>query len=114
MNLNPQEYPEESAKNDRPCLVIQSDSLNDAGYSSTIIVPCTTVTYRDREGDGYPLKVNLGPIQKPGFNPEDTDAYVAGIRSISNRRFRGDKAIAIVARNHMKRIEDALKLILGL
>ena len=114
VNLNPPGPVEEIAKNDRPCLVIQNDLINQAGYSTTIIIPCTTSTYRDGQGDGSPFKVNIGLIQKPGQKPEDTDAFVTGLRAISNSRFKGDQPIGILGRNYMKRIEDALKLVLGM
>ncbi|MGV7209427.1 type II toxin-antitoxin system PemK/MazF family toxin [Oxalobacteraceae bacterium A2-2] len=113
-NLNPQGQPEEPAKDDRPCLIVQNDLLNQHGYSTTVIIPCTTVTYHDAQGDGFPLKVNLGLIRKPGDEPANTDAFIAGVRAISNRRFKGDAPIAPLSRNQMKRVEDALKIILGL
>ncbi len=87
--------------------------LNAAGYSTTVVIPCTTVTYRDENGDGFPLKVGLGKVQKPGHAPEETDTLVTSIRSVSNKRFYGDQPIGVVPRNVMKRVEDALKIILG-
>jgi len=114
VDLNPQEHPEQIAKDERPCVVIQTDLLNQAGYSTTLVVPCTTVTYRDKEGDGFPLKVGIGTLQKPGQAAEETDALITAVRSISNRRFSGTKPIGLVARNHMKRIEEAIRIILAL
>lgn len=114
VDLNPQGRPEEIAKSDRPCLVIQSDLINDSGYPTTLIIPCTTSTYRDAQGDGFPFKIGIGKVQKPGEKPEETDAFVAGARAIANSRFKGEKPIARLERNHMKRIEDALKLVLGM
>lgn len=113
VNLNPQGHPEEIAKDHRPCVVLQADLLNAAGYSTTVVIPCTTVTYRDENGDGFPLKVGVGRIQKPGYAPEETDALITSIRSISNKRFQGDRPVGVVSRNLMKRVEDALKIILG-
>ncbi|WP_306391235.1 type II toxin-antitoxin system PemK/MazF family toxin [Telluria beijingensis] len=113
VNLNPQGHSEEIAKDQRPCLVLQADLLNAAGYSTTVVIPCTTVTYRDENGDGFPLKVGLGKVQKPGHAPEETDTLVTSIRSVSNKRFYGDQPIGVVPRNVMKRVEDALKIILG-
>lgn len=113
VDLNPQEHPEEIAKDERPCLVIQTDLLNAGGYSTTIVIPCTTVIYRDANGDGFPLKVSVGRVQKPGHAPEETDALVTAIRSVSNKRFSGSQPVGIVSRNLMKRVEDALKIILG-
>jgi mRNA interferase MazF len=114
VDLNPQEYRAEIAKDDRPCLVIQADLINDHGYTSTIVIPCTTSTYQDDQGDGFPLKVNIGLLQKPGYNPENTDAFVAALRAISNERFKGTQPIAKLGRAHIKRIEEAMKLVLGM
>lgn len=111
-NFNPQTYPDEPAKDNRPCLIMQSDLLNDAGYSSVVVIPCTTATYRDKEGDGFPIKVSLGLIQRPGEQPENTDAFVAGIRAISKRRLKGSQAIAALSRNYLRRVEEALKIVL--
>ena len=66
--------------------------------------------YRDAQGDGYPLRVSLG---KPGQMKEDTDLLIDQIRTISNRRLMGDKPIAVLSRAHMKRVEDALRILTG-
>ena len=66
--------------------------------------------YRDAQGDGYPLRVSLG---KPGQMKEDTDLLIDQIHTISNRRLMGDKPIAVLSPAHMKRVEDALRILTG-
>jgi mRNA interferase MazF len=114
VNLNPQTHVQEIAKDDRPCLVIQTNLLNHAPYSTTVVIPCTTDVHRDKDGDGFPLKISLGRIAKPGCAPEETDALITAVRSIANARFKGQGPIATLERVQMKRVEDALKMILDL
>ena len=105
-----QTHKEEPGKHGRPALIIQTNILNDAGHTTTIVIPGTTQVYRDAQGDGYPLRVSLG---KPGQMKEDTDLLIDQIRTISNRRLMGDKPIAVLSRAHMKRVEDALRILTG-
>ena len=110
VDFEPQAHKEGPGKRGRPALVIQTDVLNDAGHASTIIVPGTTRIYRDALGDGYPLRVAVGKLGKA---KEETDLLVDQLRAISNRRFMGDKPLAELSRAHMKRIEEALRVLLG-
>jgi mRNA interferase MazF len=110
VDFEPQTHKEEPGKRGRPALVIQTNILNDAGHATTIVIPGTTQVYRDAHGDGYPLRIALG---KPGKMTEDTDLLVDQIRTISNRRVMGNKPLAELSRTHMKRVEDALRLLTG-
>ena len=110
VDFEPQAHKEEPGKRGRPALVLQTDVLNDAGHATTIIVPVTTRIYRDALGDGYPLRVAVGKLGKA---KEETDLLVDQLRAISNRRFMGDKPLAELSRAHMKRIEEALRVLLG-
>ena len=110
VDFEPQTHQEEPGKRGRPALVIQTNILNEAGHNTTIVIPGTTQTYRDAQGDGYPLRVALG---KQGSLKQDTDLLIDQIRTISNRRFMGDKPLAELSRAHMKRVEDALKILTG-
>ena len=114
VDFEPQTHKEEPGKRGRPALVIQTNVLNDAGHATTIVIPGTTQTYRDALGDGYPLRVSLGklPKQTAETDPE-TDLLIDQIRTISNRRLMGDKPIAELTRTHMKRVEEALKILTG-
>lgn len=110
VDFEPQTYEQEPGKRSRPALVIQTNILNDAGHPTTIIIPCTTQVYRDAHGDGYPLRIALGKLDKM---KDETDALIDQIRAISNQRFMGSKPIAELTRAHMKRVEDALKILTG-
>ena len=110
VDFEPQSHKEEPGKRGRPALVIQTNILNDAGHPTTIVIPGTTQIYRDASGDGYPLRIALG---KFGQMTLDTDLLIDQIRTISNRRLMGDKPIAELSRPHMKRVEDALRILTG-
>ncbi len=110
VDFEPQTHKEEPGKRGRPALVIQTNILNAAGHATTIIIPGTTQVYRDAQGDGYPLRVALGKI---GKLKDDTDLLIDQIRTISNKRFIGDKPVAELSRAHMKRVEDALRILTG-
>lgn len=110
VDFEPQTHKEEPGKRGRPALVIQTDILNGAGHATTIVIPGSTQVYRDAQGDGYPLRVSLGKLPKA---KEETDLLVDQIRTIANQRFMGDKPLAELSRIHMKRVEEALKLLTG-
>ncbi len=110
VDFEPQTHKEEPGKRGRPALVIQTDILNAAGHATTIVIPGTTQVYRDARGDGHPLRVSLGKLPKA---KDETDLLVDQIRTISNQRFIGDKPLAELSRAHMKRVEEALKLLTG-
>lgn len=109
-DFNPQSYKEEPAKRGRPALVMQTDLLNGAGHTTTIVIPGTTQVYADALGDGFPLRVNL---PKGAGLKQATDLLIDQVRAISNQRFIGTKPLATLSRNHLKRVEDALRLLTG-
>jgi mRNA interferase MazF len=110
VDFEPQTHKEELGKRGRPALVIQTNILNGAGHATTIVIPGTMQVYRDAQGDGYPLRVSVGKL---GAQKLETDLLVDQIRTISNQRLMGDKPLAELPRAHMKRVEDALKLLTG-
>ena len=110
VDFEPQTHKEEPGKRGRPALVIQTNILNAAGHATTIVIPGTTQVYRDAQGDGYPLRVSLGKV---GKLKEETDLLVDQIRTISNTRLMGDKPLVELGRAHMKRVEDALRILVG-
>jgi mRNA interferase MazF len=108
VNLEPQTHKEEPGKHNRPALVIQTDLLNAHGHPTTIVVMGTTQVKRDK--DYFPLRhalVNLAGLA------QETDLLIDQIRAISNKRFMGEKPLATVSANHLKRVEEALKLLIG-
>lgn len=110
VDFEPQTHKEEPGKRGRPALVIQTNILNGAGHATTIVIPGTSQVYRDDLGDGYPLRVSVGKL---GGMKQETDLLVDQIRTISNQRLMGSKPLAELARAHMKRVEDALRLLTG-
>lgn len=108
VDLDPQTHKEEPAKRNRPALVIQTDLLNDAGHPTTIIVPGTSQVEPE---DCFPLRVALGKL--PGLM-YDTDLLIDQLRAISNRRFMGSKPIATLSTTHLRKVEEALRLLLVL
>ncbi len=110
VDFEPQTHKEEPGKQGRPALIIQTNILNGAGHATTIVIHGTTQVYRDAQGDGYPLRVSVGKL---GIQKHETDLLIDQIRTISNQRLMGDKPMAELSRAHMKRVEDALKLLTG-
>jgi mRNA interferase MazF len=108
VNLEPQTHKEEPGKRNRLALVIQTDLLNNSGHPTTLVVMGTTNVRRDK--DYFPLRVAL--VNQSGL-AQETDLLIDQIRAISNRRFMGTKPVASVSVNHLKRVEDALKLLIG-
>ncbi len=109
-DFEPQTHKQEPGKRGRPALIIQTDVLNTAAHSTVIVIPCTSKIYRDAHGDGFPVRVALG---KPGKMTQETDALIDQIRAISNQRIIGSKPLAEISRAHLKRVEDALKILTG-
>jgi mRNA interferase MazF len=108
VDLEPQSHKEEPGKRKRPALVIQTDLLNDSGHPTTIVVVGTSQIRRDK--DYFPLRIAL-PHQ-PGL-PLETDLLIDQVRAISNRRFMGDQPLSLLNPAQLKRVEEALKLLIG-
>jgi mRNA interferase MazF len=108
VNFEPQTHKEEPGKRNRPALVIQTDLLNMSGHPTTIVVMGTTQVRRDK--DYFPLRVAL--VNQVGL-AQETDLLIDQIRAVSNRRFMGTQPLATVSLNHLKRVEEALKLLVG-
>ena len=108
VDFEPQAPKEEPGKRNRPALVIQTDLLNKAGHPTTIVVVGTTQVRRDQ--DYFPLRVAL--VNQPGLTQE-TDLLIDQIRAVSNQRFMGSQPLATLSVNHIKRVEEALRLLVG-
>ncbi|NQW66369.1 MAG: type II toxin-antitoxin system PemK/MazF family toxin [Burkholderiales bacterium] len=108
VDLEPQSHKEEPGKRKRPALVIQTDLLNDSGHPTTIVVVGTSQVRRHK--DYFPLRLAL-PHQ-PGL-PLETDLLIDQVRAISNRRFLGDQPLTHLNPAQLKRVEEALKLLMG-
>jgi mRNA interferase MazF len=108
VDLEPQSHKEEPGKRRRPALVVQTDLLNNSGHPTTIVVMGTSQTRRDK--DYFPLRVAL--TSQAGL-PLDTDLLIDQVRAVSNRRFMGDEPLTTLNTAQLKRVEDALKLLIG-
>lgn len=108
VDLEPQSHKEEPGKRKRPALVIQTDLLNASGHPTTIVVVGTSQVRRDK--DYFPLRITL---PKQTGLPLETDLLIDQVRAISNRRFLGDQPLSTLNTAQLKRVEDALKLLIG-
>ena len=108
VDLEPQSHKEDPGKRRRPALVVQTDLLNNSGHPTTIVVVGTSQTRRDK--DYFPLRVAL--TSQAGL-PLDTDLLIDQVRAVSNRRFMGDEPLTTLNTAQLKRVEDALKLLIG-
>ena len=108
VDFEPQAPKEEPGKHNRPALVIQTDLLNNAGHPTTFIVVGTTQVRRDQ--DYFPLRVAL--VNQPGLTQE-TDLLIDQIRAVSNQGFMGSQPLATLSVNHLKQVEEALRLLVG-
>ncbi|MCY7306632.1 MAG: type II toxin-antitoxin system PemK/MazF family toxin [Rhodoferax sp.] len=110
VNFEPQTHKVEPARRNRLALVLQTNILNGAGRATTIVIPGTTQTYRDAQGDAFPLRVAVGRLGKAR---QETDFLIDQIRTIANQRFLRDKPLAEFSRAQMKRVEEALRILTG-
>ena len=102
-NLNPTRGTEPGKS--RPCLVIQSDLLNEADHPSTTILPMTS-----RLVDGAsPLRVTIAARDDLRA---DSQILIDQVRAIDNRRFSGGVLTALTERE-MTLVEECLKILLG-
>lgn len=107
VDFEPQTHRQEPGKRNRPALVIQTDLLNDAGHPTTIVIPGTSQVER---ADCFPLRVALGRL--PGQAADAaTDLLIDQVRAISNDRLMGGQPITTLSTNHLRRVEDALRLL---
>ncbi|RYO74526.1 hypothetical protein DL771_012203 [Monosporascus sp. 5C6A] len=110
VDFEPQTHKQEPGKRNRPALVIQTNLLNDAGHATTIVIPGTSDVERE---DCFPLRVALGRLPGQAVD-EATDLLIDQIRAISNDRLMGDKPITTLNTNQLRRVEDALRLLMNL
>lgn len=108
VNFEPQIHRHEPGKTERPALVIQTDALNRSGHPTTIVIPGTSQMDSMPPEDRFPLRVR---IQRTGDLKYDTDLLIDQTRSIANARFMFKYCSAGL--NHLKKVDEALRLIVG-
>ncbi len=89
----------------RPCLILQSDLLNDAGHPSSTVLPLTTQLI----DDAAPLRFR---ITARGQLQSDSDVMIDQARTIDNTRITS-QALMTLDRNELITIEEYLKIMLG-
>lgn len=104
VNLNPSKGTEPGKM--RPCIVMQSNFLNDVEHPSTTILPLTTQLIEDAE----PLRFRLTSRDRL---EHDSDVMLDQTRTLDNRRFHGDMLMLLSALE-MGKIELFWRIVLGL
>ena len=104
VNLNPSKGTEPGKT--RPCIVMQSDFLNDVEHPSTTVLPLTTQLIDDAE----PLRFRLSSRDQLEY---DSDVMLDQTRTIDNRRINGEM-LTILSAQEMTKIELFWRIVLGL
>ncbi len=90
----------------RPCLVVQSDLLNEIDHPSTSVLPLTSQLI----DDAAPLRYRI----KSRENLQaDSDIMLDQIRTIDNRRLKNAK-LTVLSEQEMTEIEMLLQTLLGM
>lgn len=97
-NLNPGRGTEPGKL--RPVLVVQGQSLLDAGHPSTLILPLTTNLVEDAE----PLRLRVTARE---HLKQDSDLLVDQLRAIDNRRLSAGP-LARLSAEEMRRVHQAI------
>lgn len=90
----------------RPALVLQSDLVNEAGYTSTVVIPTTT---RVVEDPGV-LRLRI-PRELAGLT-RDSDLLLGQIIAVANESFR--REIGVLPADLVQEVERRVRIILGL
>jgi mRNA interferase MazF len=90
----------------RPCIIMQSDLLNEAGHPSTTILPLTTQLIED----AAPLRYRISSRDRLEF---DSDVMLDQTRTIDNRRINNEILAALTGLEVIE-IELFWRIVLGL
>ena len=89
----------------RPCVIFQSDLLNDVGHPSTTVLPLTTRLIDAASPLRFRVKARAG-LQT------DSDVMIDQLRTIDNARIMAETLLAL-DRKEIAAIEEYLKIVLG-
>jgi mRNA interferase MazF len=89
-----------------PCLVMQSDLLNEAGHPSTTVLPLTTQLIED----AAPLRYRISA--RDGLEA-DSDIMLDQTRTIDNRRITSDM-LSVLTQQEISEVEVYWRVVLGL
>ena len=90
----------------RPCIVMQSNLLNETGHPSTIVIPLTSQLIED----AVPLRYRI--TAREGLE-SDSDIMLDQTRTIDNQRITGDM-LTILAEKEITAVEVYWRIVLGL
>jgi len=90
----------------RPCIVMQTDLLNDAGHPSTTILPLTTQLIEDAS----PLRYRVNSRDGLKF---DSDVMLDQTRTVDNSRIKNEM-LTKLTRQEVSEIELFWRIVLGL
>ena len=90
----------------RPCIVMQSNLLNEAGHPSTTVLPLTTQLIED----AAPLRYRV--TARDGLE-SDSDIMLDQTRTIDNQRITGDM-LTILTEKEITAVEVYWRIVLGL
>lgn len=85
----------------RPVAIVQTNLLNNAGHPSTIVCPITTNV---QDGFLY-TRIRLDQLDRP------SDVLIDQIRTIDNRRLKGNKRISYLSDIQILKMQENLKII---
>ena len=89
----------------RPCLILQSDLLNELNPLTTTVVPLTTQLL-----DAEPLRFRIGA--RDNLN-QDSDLMLDQIRTLDNQRLIGS-VIASLTDRELASVSELIEILLGL
>ena len=90
----------------RPCIVMQSNLLNEAGHPSTTVIPLTTQLIED----AVPLRYRIAA--REGLE-SDSDIMLDQTRTIDNRRIASG-LLTILTEQEITEVETYWRIVLGL
>jgi len=90
----------------RPCIVMQSNLLNEAGHPSTTVLPLTTLLIED----AAPLRYRV--VARDRLE-SDSDIMLDQTRTIDNRRITSEM-LTILTEKEISEVEEYWRIVLGL
>ena len=88
----------------RPCLILQSDLLNNVDYPTTTLVPLTT-----QLSDGIPLRYRVSARDNLAH---DSDLMLDQLRTIDNKRFLSEPLTELET-GELETLTEYLEIVLG-
>jgi len=90
----------------RPCIIMQSNLLNEAGHPSTTVLPLTTQLIED----AAPLRYRV--VAREGLE-SDSDIMLDQTRTVDNRRITSE-LLTILTEKEINEVEAYWHIVLGL